>query len=210
MKFKPNLLIISTNVDELAFLRDFGYDVKFISSGNEAIELLRFTSDKYSLIVIEILSSFTRGWEILKFLRSHHLFESVPILVISDLKEKTDELLALRSGADDFILKPFDLDIFLARLDVALRRSMWNKLTYIDLNQLPFIKIPSDSVKLTIREETVLNLLSLGYANEEISIKLHLSKLTVKTHIKNIYKKLNVNNRTEATLVGIKLGLIKT
>jgi DNA-binding NarL/FixJ family response regulator len=150
------------------------------------------------------------GWEILKFLRNNETYEYIPVIMLSENIEKTDELLALRSGADDYIKKPFDVDILLARIDVALRRSRWNKLAFVDLNVLPFKKPPKDPQNLTSRETTILDMLSKGYSNDEIAQVLCLSKLTVKTHIKNIFKKLNVNNRTEAILVGLQLGLIKS
>lgn len=210
MKSKPKLLIIDDNPEALSFLEDFGYDVNFLLNSKESLESLMDTSEEYNLIIINVIISLTSVWETLKFLRNNEIFEYVPIIVVTDLNDKTDELLALRSGADDFIRKPFDVDVFLARIDVALRRSMWNKLSFVNLKELPFVDLSKDFQSLTFREETILELVSKGFSNDDIAKTLCLSKLTVKTHIKNLFKKLNVNNRTEAIIVGLNLGLIKS
>jgi DNA-binding NarL/FixJ family response regulator len=210
MKPKPKLLVIAEKPQSLEFLGDFGYEFKSYSSVKKALEYLRYPEDLPDLFLIDVTPAFSGGWEILKFIRNNENIEYLPVIVISDLVEKTDELLALRSGADDFVKKPFDVDILLARVDAALRRTMWNKLAFVDLTVLPFKKPPKDVQSLTTREATVLDMIAKGHSNDDIAKTLCLSKLTVKTHIKNIFKKLNVNNRTEAILVGLKLGLIKT
>jgi two-component system, NarL family, nitrate/nitrite response regulator NarP len=61
---------------------------------------------------------------------------------------------------------------------------------------------------LTERERQVLTLVVGGYSNAQIAEKLHISLGTVKNHLKNIYKKLNVHTRVEAVLVALKHGLL--
>lgn len=209
MKTKPKLLVIVDNPEQFNYINDFGYEASFLPNSKEAMEIIRFANIKYDIILLDVAVSFISGWELLKYLRSNQPYEQTPILIITDLKEKTDELLALRSGADDYIRKPIDVDILLARIDVALRRSMWNKLTYVNLKELPFLDLSKDITELTNREGLVLKKLSEGLSNDHIAKELCLSNLTVKTHVKNIFKKLHVNNRTEAILVGLNLGLIK-
>lgn len=209
MKLSPKILVIDENAEILKFLIDFGYDVTFITSNKGALSYLKSTNDKFDLIILDVMISFVAGWEVLKYLRSVKNFEYTPVIVVTSLQEKTDELLALRSGADDFIREPFDIDLLLARIDAALRRSMWNKFAFVNLNELSFIEFSESIQCLTNRETTVLQMLSKGFSNDEIANELILSKLTVKTHIKNIFKKLRVSNRTEAILVGLKLELIK-
>jgi LuxR family maltose regulon positive regulatory protein len=61
---------------------------------------------------------------------------------------------------------------------------------------------------LSERELEVLNLIAQGLTNQEISARLYLSLNTVKAHTRNIYSKLNVNNRTQATNKARSLGLL--
>lgn len=209
MKTKPKLLVIVDNPEQFSYINNFGYDAFFLPPSKEPMEVIKSKNVSYDIVILDVAVSFVSGWEVLKYLRNNAPFELIPILVVTDLKEKTDELLALRSGADDFIKKPVDVDILLARIDVALRRSMWNKQAYVSLKELPFLDLSREVGSLTGREELVLKRLAEGLSNDEIAKTLCLSNLTVKTHVKNIFKKLHVNNRTEAILVGLNLGLIK-
>jgi DNA-binding NarL/FixJ family response regulator len=61
---------------------------------------------------------------------------------------------------------------------------------------------------LTTRELEVLELLAEGMANKQIAYELEISEHTVKFHVSSIYTKLGVTNRTEAVMVGARLGLI--
>jgi LuxR family maltose regulon positive regulatory protein len=61
---------------------------------------------------------------------------------------------------------------------------------------------------LTDRERDVLNGLAAGLSNKEIESKLFISRNTVRTHLKNLYSKLNVDNRTQAVVRAQKLGIL--
>jgi len=68
------------------------------------------------------------------------------------------------------------------------------------------IKFPSQkrNGNLTLREREVLILMTSGHNNKAISDELRISPYTVKSHIRNIYKKINTNDRFQATLWAIK------
>lgn len=61
---------------------------------------------------------------------------------------------------------------------------------------------------LTIRELEILMEICVGYTNDEIALRLSLSKYTISNHIKNIFKKLNVHNRTQAVARAIEIDII--
>jgi len=62
---------------------------------------------------------------------------------------------------------------------------------------------------LTPREKEVLGLVATGLSNKEIAVKLFLSDKTIKTHLRNIYKKLDVNDRTAAAVLALRDGLVE-
>ena len=116
-------------------------------------------------------------------------------------------MFGLKTGADDYITKPFILPNLLARIDAVLRRSSWNKKTLNEQN----INIPIDAdvEQLTKREKEVISMLAQGASNKEIADKLFVRDVTIKTHLNAIFKKLKVTNRTQAVLLAIQLGIIE-
>ena len=67
----------------------------------------------------------------------------------------------------------------------------------------PTARRPAQANTLTRREKEILSLLAEGLSNKEIAEKLFISPGTVKTHVKHIYKKLNVKRRMEAVKIGL-------
>lgn len=62
---------------------------------------------------------------------------------------------------------------------------------------------------LSGREKQIIKLVTVGLANKEIAFKLNISKLTVDTHCKNIYRKLGVKNRYDASEIASEIGIVK-
>ena len=61
--------------------------------------------------------------------------------------------------------------------------------------------------KLTQKEKIVLMHLQKGHTNQQIACELHISCNTVKTHLEHIYRKLNVQNRTQAAMKGVRRNI---
>ena len=106
-------------------------------------------------------------------------------------------------GADDYIVKPFVLSTLLARIEAVIRRSTWNK---NDSSQIDIKKVKSVNNDITPKESVVLELLTKGLNNKEIADELNITEVTVKTHLRNIYKKFNVNSRTQLVLMAMQLS----
>jgi DNA-binding NarL/FixJ family response regulator len=78
------------------------------------------------------------------------------------------------------------------------------------IKQLPANQGCSENyAKLTVKEKEVLSLLAKGYSNEEISLELNITVGTVKSHVNNLFGKMDVNSRSKLVAKGIELGLIK-
>ena len=76
------------------------------------------------------------------------------------------------------------------------------------IGELDFVSVETDkqesNAALTGREKEIIRLVSLGLSNQEIADQLFISDKTVKTHLSNIYKKLEMTNRTELALYAIQ------
>jgi DNA-binding CsgD family transcriptional regulator len=79
----------------------------------------------------------------------------------------------------------------------GMRRALWRSNRFL---RMVALEDRSEGYGLTRRERDILNLLSLGYCDKEIAGKLHIEVTSVKTHLRNIYRKLGVSGRVEAVL----------
>ena len=146
------------------------------------------------------------GWEVLKAIRKDDKIASIPIIMLTSVNDANKQISGLKFGADDYIVKPFVLPNLLARIEALLRRSNWNKETKTT-KPLPFVD-GKEIGDLTQREKEILTLVSLGNSNSQVAQKLFVREVTVKTHLNNIYRKLNVDNRVQAVLLAQQTGII--
>ncbi|MCZ7570471.1 MAG: response regulator [Ardenticatenaceae bacterium] len=103
----------------LAFsLERAGYRVQTAASAEEAFDLAR--RDRPDLVLLDINLPGMDGLEALRLFRDH---PGVPVVFLTARRRELDEVLGLELGAEDYITKPFDLDVLLARIKTALRRS---------------------------------------------------------------------------------------
>src|SRR5687768_4437442 len=99
-------------------LREEGYAVDTAEAGDEGLH--KAESYNYDAIVLDIMLPRLDGWEILERLRRH---KRTPVLMLTARDATKDRVRGLDSGADDYLVKPFDLPELLARLRALIRRS---------------------------------------------------------------------------------------
>ena len=117
------ILIIEDNPD-LAFglrsnLELDGYDVSIASNGRAGLEQAR--TQAVDLLILDVMLPQMDGYEVLQRFRETN--SSTPVLMLTARGEELDKVRGLRSGADDYVTKPFGLMELLARIEALLRRS---------------------------------------------------------------------------------------
>ncbi len=116
------ILIIEDNkeISELltGFLSGNGYEIITAYDGNKATALLK--KQEFDIVLMDLMLPFVSGEQLIKEFRS---YSDKPVIVISAKSMIETRLEMLRTGADDFILKPFDLNEVLARIQAVMRRS---------------------------------------------------------------------------------------
>ena len=100
-----------------------GHTVQVASDGEDALERLSKTKDKFDAVVLDVMLPGIDGFGVASTLRKGRNY--VPILMLTARGRPEDVLAGFAAGADDYLPKPFDLPIFLARLQGLLRRSAW-------------------------------------------------------------------------------------
>ena len=139
----------------------------------------------------------------------------IPIIVISAWSDEYTILEALKKGAMGYLLKERDdIELLLAirnvlRGGLPIDPFIAQYLIQQSRQTSSLAKSQSPNIfNLTDREKEVVSSIAQGLSNKEIAEKLHVSKNTVETHIRNCYKKLFVSNRTMAAHKAISNGII--
>ena len=100
-----------------------GYSVNTVGDGENALGLLLDPRQHYDAVVLDVMLPGKDGFAIASELRAQNNF--VPILMLTARGRPEDVLRGFESGADDYLPKPFDLAVLLARLGALLRRREW-------------------------------------------------------------------------------------
>ncbi len=121
----------------------------------------------------------------------------IPFIFLSSYADRSTLDAAKVTEPAGYIVKPFTEKSLLAGLEIALYNYSQQRNTGQAALKLETLNLALPS-PLTSREFTLLNLLREGYTNHQMAEKLFLSVNTIKTHLKNLYSKLDVNTRTAA------------
>ena len=103
------------------YLKREGMQVLRAMNGKQAIEL--FNAHRVDLVLLDIKLPEMNGWEILTKIRQK---QQTPVIMLTALDQEIDKVMALRIGADDFVVKPFNPNEVVARVEAVLRRSQLN------------------------------------------------------------------------------------
>jgi DNA-binding response OmpR family regulator len=102
-----------------------GHEVSAVESGEAALEILMGRNERYDAVVLDIMLPGVNGFEVADQLRAAHNY--VPILMLTARSRPEDVLKGFASGADDYLPKPFELSILIARVHGLLRRTQWQR-----------------------------------------------------------------------------------
>jgi len=165
------------NQVETAVLTREGYEVVSCLDGDEAYE--RAQNEKFDMFILDIMMPGKSGLEILKDIRSRD--EETPIMLLTAKGEVDDRVNGLDSGANDYMVKPFSIKEFLARVRVYERSSSAEKEKFIEYKDLKLstedYSIASfDSVGLSSKEFMLMKLL-IKNAPREVSTKYILDSV---------------------------------
>ena len=117
-----SVLIIEddANIRELLqmYLERDGYAVTLACDGGQGLE--KFRSIKPDLVLLDVMMPVMDGWAVCKAIRAEG---STPVIMLTAKGETDDKVMGLKSGADDYVTKPFEMKELLARIEAVLRRT---------------------------------------------------------------------------------------
>ena len=167
------------------------------AGGEEGIELiLRLNPD---LVLLDLNMKGMDGIEVLKKLNTIEHDSIIIMLTVSNSED--DIITALRCGADGYLLKDMEPEEILIKLRQAiggqtvLEDAISSRLVEMLRNEK--LSPPVNQINFTLRENQIVALIAEGKSNKVIARELGISDGTVKVHVKNILRKLNLSSRLE-------------
>jgi two-component system OmpR family response regulator len=198
------ILIIEDEPDLLRALaqalREEGYAIDTATDGEDG--LFKAESWEYDAVVLDIMLPKLDGWEVLRRIRKT---KKTPVLMLTARDQSHDRVRGLDTGADDYVVKPFDLAELLARLRALIRRTSNQTRAAIEIGDIIIdtaarsISRAGESVALTAREYALVEYLALhrGEVITRTALYEHLfdendSTLSnlLDVHVSNVRKKL--------------------
>lgn len=179
------------------------------NSGKQCIELL--DEKQTDVLLLDINMPNMNGLQVLQYIRETK--KKVKVLILTIHNEVEYLIRAVEIGVDGYVLKDSDSSL----LKKAIF-SIYHGETFIQPELAPLLKMKlieksysgnNTMDALTKREIEVLKLLAEGLFNKEIAYMLAISEKTVKNHVSNIFKKINVSDRTQAAVYAIRNNLVE-
>lgn len=183
-----------------AFVSEFGWSVIEAASISEAIAAV--SSKHPHLVIVDINLPDGSGAEFIQWFRK--IDQETPIVVLSFNESGEIQRTIASAGANGFVSKSAPL----SELMTAIRAVISSKQTFITFGIPAVLSREKKLSQLSVREITVISQLAIGGSIQDISRRMHISPSTLKTHISNIYRKLEVGDRTQALNKAREIGVI--
>jgi DNA-binding NarL/FixJ family response regulator len=169
------------------------------ANGAEGIEAFRKLRPDVTLMDLQM--PVMTGFEAISAIKAES--PSARIVVLTTYEGDVQAVRALKAGACAYLLKSSLLDELLTTI-----RAVHAGRRYVPAGIAQEIAIHAAQEPLSPREVSILELVAAGKANKSIAFEMAVSEETVKAHLKNIFSKLGVNDRTQAVTTGLRRGII--
>jgi DNA-binding NarL/FixJ family response regulator len=180
-------------------------DIEIVGEADSGTKLLALVAHaRPDLVLMDFSMPHLDGLACLDTIRKRH--PDVKVALISGFRDSDVIEAALRRGACAFILKTISPDDLGSVIRQVIHGTVYQAL---DLSSEPAPAADVRAVGLTDRELSILQGLARGLSNEAIAKELWIAKQTVKFHVRNVYRKLGVSNRTEAARYAYRHGLVE-
>ncbi len=204
-----NIVIIDDHKivrEGLKQLLEFDGDIKVIAEagdGKEGLSVIR--KFKPDVVLLDINMPVMNGLEVLERLKEGGDDTKVLILTIHNEVEYLAK--AVEIGVKGYVLKDSESSVLKEAIMTIAGGESFIQPSIAPLLSSVVDKSANDNI-LSHREYQVLKLLAEGMFNKEIAIRLSISEKTVKNHVSNIFKKIGVNDRTQAAVYAIKHNIV--
>ena len=205
-------------VDDHALIREgikqlleFDRTIKVVDEAGDGEEcLLKLPKTRAKVLLLDINMPKKNGLEVLEEIKKNNF--DIKVLILTVHNEIEYLIKAVDIGVDGYILKDSEIKELKTAIQVLACGESYIQPKLIPALNSRLIDRDSDKDKmqlLTERELEVLVQIANGLLNKEIATTLNISERTVKNHISNIFKKIDVADRTQAAVFAIKNDIVK-
>lgn len=202
------------------FLQELAADVEILDAANidEALSVAA-TAGELGLVLLDLMMPGMDGLKGLEALRAK--CPSVPVVIVSGFSSRDHVVAAVQAGAAGFIPKTVSGTAMVNALRLVLSGEKYlpsstffedpsNQMSVPVTNPAKPQGVPPPFDKLSRREAEILNLLVEGRTNKEIALCLELQEITIKVHLRNVYRKIGAANRAQAVRIAMSSGWVPT
>jgi DNA-binding NarL/FixJ family response regulator len=196
---QKKLLLIDDDPNLILLVQDYlefrGYAVITAENGREALDILK--EEIPDMIICDVMMPEMDGYSFVKNVRENPRTEWIPVLFLSAKGQSQDRVKGLNTGADVYMVKPFEPEELVAQVESTLKQA--SRLLERPMKrsgQDPKLLVP-DTVELTPTEVKVVQLVARGLSNREIAEVMNVSQRTIESHVSNMLAKTSLHNRTE-------------
>ena len=184
--------------------------INFAKDGNECLDMIKH-GEHPNVVLMDIKMSGMNGFEATKNIKKE--FPEVKVIILTNYDDPKYVEQSIHAGAHGFLLKDVErADLISAIQDVANDREIMDykivKKVFLSIKNKRMVSLADEELSLTKRELEILECLAQGYSDKEIASSLYISEHTSRTHIRNIYHKMDVHSRSQAAAKAIRAGLI--
>lgn len=173
--------------------------------GQALLDALATDQIEPELILVDLVMPEMNGITLIQKLKEQHA--GIKILVLTSYVDEEHVMSAMQAGADGYEMKDVDPEALMTSIETVLQG---DKVIHKDAQQVmdTVITKPHMLNKLSKRETEVLKEMAKGKTNKEIAETLFVSEKTIKTHVSHIFSKLEVTDRTQATIYAMENHLV--
>lgn len=194
------LLLIDDDPNLILLVKDYlefrGYAVVTAENGREALSILE--QETPDMIICDVMMPEMDGYALVEHIRQDPRTSWIPVLFLSAKGQSQDRVKGLNTGADVYMVKPFEPEELVAQVESSLKQA--TRLIHHSgtggTGTGAKIQVPFD-VELTPTELKVVQFVARGMANREIAEQLNVSQRTIESHVSNMLGKTGLHNRTE-------------
>lgn len=141
-----------------SFLINSGYEVVSVFNGKEALD--KYESERFDMLLTDIMMPLVDGFELAESIRRTN--KEIPIIFMTAKDDKASKLFGFNVGVDDYVVKPFDLDVLAIKISAILRRAKIEDEKEITVGNFTInseeriAEIDGEEISLTVREFDIL------------------------------------------------------